>query len=136
MFNSGVNDKRLGILSVGLLFCLFSAPSFAGDAASGEKVFVKCKACHAVEPDVSKIGPSLYGVMGRKAGSLESFPGFSDAMKSSGITWDEEALKEFLKSPLSNMKGTKMAFMGLKSEEELEDVIAYLAQFSDEGASE
>lgn len=136
MFNFGASKTRVDVFWFGLLLFLLPTFSFAGDAASGEKVFVKCKVCHDVAPDVSKIGPSLYGVMGRTAGTLESYAGFSDAMKSSGLVWDEATLKEFLKSPLTNLKGTKMAFIGLKNEQELDDVIAYMAQFSDEGASE
>ncbi len=136
MFNFGASGTRVYLFWFGLLLFLLPPFSFAGDAASGEKVFVKCKVCHEVAPDVSKIGPSLYGVMGRTAGTLESFAGYSEAMKSSGLVWDEATLKEFLKSPLTNLKGTKMAFIGLKNEQELDDVIAYMAQFSDEGASE
>lgn len=136
MFNFGASKTRVGIFWFGLLLFLLPTFSFAGDAANGETVFVKCKVCHEVTPDVSKIGPSLYGVMGRTAGTLESYAGFSEAMKSSGLVWDEATLKEYLKSPLTYLKGTKMAFIGLKNEQELDDVIAYMAQFSDEGASE
>lgn len=136
MHSFEIQRTRFGVFCCGLVLLLSSTLGFAGDAASGEKLFVKCKVCHEVEPDKSKIGPSLYGVMGREAGVLESFAGYSDALKSSGLTWDEATLKEFLKSPLTYVKGTKMAFIGMKNEEELNDVIAYLAQFSEEGAAE
>ena len=136
MFNFGSSKTPVYIFWFALVLFLLPTFSLAGDAASGEKVFVKCKACHDVAPDVSKIGPSLYGVIGRTAGTLASYAGYSEAMKSSGLVWDEATLKEFLKAPLTNLKGTKMAFIGLKNEQELDDVIAYMSQFSDEGSSE
>lgn len=131
MFKFGVNGVLSRLLCLGLLMFIFTSQSYAGDAAAGEKVYVKCKVCHEVEADKSKIGPSLHGLMGREAGSLASFEGFSDAMKSSGITWDETTLKEFLKAPLTYVKGTKMVFLGLKSDEDLDNLLAYLAQFSE-----
>jgi cytochrome c len=96
-----------------------------GDAANGEKIFAKCKACHTVEAGKNKVGPSLAGVVGRKAGMAEGF-NYSDAMKNSGLTWDEATLNTYLTGPKKLVPGTKMAFPGLPNEQDRLDVIAYL----------
>jgi cytochrome c len=96
-----------------------------GDAANGEKIFAKCKACHTVEAGKNKVGPSLAGVVGRKAGMAEGF-NYSDAMKNSGLTWDEATLNTYLAGPKKLVPGTKMAFPGLPNEQDRLDVIAYL----------
>jgi len=93
----------------------------------GQKVFNKCKACHEAAELKNKVGPSLKGLFGRKAGSLEGYA-YSDAMKSSGITWGEDTLKTYLADPKAIIPGTKMSFPGLKKEEEIENVIAYLEE--------
>ena len=79
-----------------------------------------------MEKDVSKIGPSLYGVFGRKAGSLESFPNYSDAIKSTDIVWGDETIRELLKAPRTYIPGTKMIFIGIKSDEEIDNLLGYL----------
>ncbi|WP_424362413.1 cytochrome c-554 [Methylocystis parvus] len=105
----------------------------AGDAAAGEKVFAKCKACHQVgEGAKNAVAPELNGVEGRKAGSVEGY-NYSEAMKSSGITWDAASFKEFIKNPKAKVPGTKMIFQGLASEGDQDNVWAYLAQFSADG---
>ena len=96
-----------------------------GDAAAGEKVFKKCKACHTFDPSKKKIGPHLKGVIGRKAGSVEGYK-YSKAMLAADITWDETNLDKYLTKPKAFMKGTKMSFAGLKKEAQRADVIAYL----------
>ena len=98
----------------------------AGDAAAGEKVFAKCKACHQVgEGAKNAVAPQLNGISGRKAGSAEGY-NYSEAMKGSGITWDEASFKEFIKNPKAKVPGTKMAFVGVKNPAQLEDLVAYL----------
>lgn len=96
-----------------------------GDSEKGEKVFKKCAACHSIEAGKNKVGPSLHGVVGRPAGSVEGFK-YSDAMKESGIVWDEATLDSFLTKPKDVVPKTRMAFPGLKDEEDRQDVIAYL----------
>ena len=98
-----------------------------GDAAKGKKVFNKCKTCHSLEAGKKKIGPSLHGLFGRTAGSVEGFK-YSDAMVESGIVWDEETIELFVTKPKDMMPGTKMVFTGLKKEDQREDLIAYLME--------
>lgn len=105
---------------------LLSSPAAAaGDIAKGKKVFNKCKACHVADTEKNRIGPHLVGMFGRKAGSVEKFK-YSKAMKNSGIVWTEETLDAYLKKPRSFIKGTKMAFAGLKKDQDRADLIAYL----------
>src|SRR3546814_9186495 len=97
----------------------FTSPAPAqGDAANGERVFNKCKACHTVEEDKNKVGPTLYNVIGRRAGSLEDFR-YSSAMKeygAAGTVWDEEELNANLETPTEVVQGTQMSFVGLKKQ--------------------
>ena len=120
---------------VAVLAALAATPALAeGDAAAGEKVFNKCKACHAVGEDAKKkSGPVLNGVIGAEAGSSEDFKYSKGllAKKEEGLVWDEESLNTFLEKPRDFIPKTKMAFAGLKKEEDRENVIAYLAQFSE-----
>jgi cytochrome c len=106
-----------------------ATPAFAdGDAAAGEKVFIKCKACHENEQGVNKIGPTLKGIVGRKGASVEGYA-YSDGAKAKaaeGLVWDEATLAAYLPDPRAYVPGTKMAFAGLKSPQEVADVIAYL----------
>lgn len=110
---------------------LWAGQSQAQDAAAGEKVFAKCKACHVVEDDKNKVGPSLKGVIGRTAGTHADFKystGMIEAGKA-GLVWDDAKLTEYLRAPREMIKGGKMAFAGLKKDEDLANVIAYLKQF-------
>ena len=102
-----------------------AAPAMAGDVAAGAKVFKKCKACHVVDKEKNKTGPHLVNLFGRTAGSLEGYK-YSKAMKASGIVWTEETLAEYLRAPKKYIKGTKMAFAGLKKDADIENIIAYL----------
>jgi cytochrome c len=115
----------VSMLTVALtILSMFSARAFADEP--GENVFKKnCAICHTLEAGKNKIGPSLAGVVGRKAGSVPGFT-YSDANKKSGDTWDEQTLDSYLTDPRKFMPGTKMVFTGLKSAEDRKELIEYL----------
>jgi cytochrome c len=99
------------------------------DAAAGEKVFLVCKVCHQVGNSAKNaVGPVLNGLFGRKAGTVAGYS-YSNANKNSGITWDEATFSEYIKDPKAKVPGTKMAFAGLKDEQKIKDLIAYLHTF-------
>jgi cytochrome c len=104
-----------------------------GNAEAGEDVFKKCRACHAVGPDAAnKVGPQLNGIIGRKSGTVEGF-NYSDANKeagANGLVWTEVELLKYLENPQAFMPKNKMAFAGLKDEQDRKDVLAYLAKYS------
>ncbi|ULR45564.1 cytochrome c family protein [Rhizobium sp. K102] len=103
-----------------------------GDATAGAVVFKKCATCHVVDSDTNKVGPSLNKLFGRKAGTHPNFA-YSAGMKAAGeggLVWDETVLREYLHNPKAKVKGTKMAFVGVKDEKEITDLIAYLKQYS------
>jgi cytochrome c len=98
----------------------------SADAAKGEKNFKKCKACHTVENGAPhRVGPNLWGVYGSPKGGKAGFS-YSDAMKSKGGNWDEEALYAFMKKPKAYVKGTKMSFAGFRKDQQAADMVAYL----------
>ncbi len=120
--------KKIGFLATALAVgVMISGGSTlaAGDVAKGKKVFKKCKICHAVKKGKNKIGPSLFGVVGRKAAIAKGFR-FSKAMKKSKLTWDEATLDKYLKNPRKAVKGTRMVFPGLRSKKDRANVIAYM----------
>ncbi len=93
----------------------------------GSKVFKKCKACHVPDEAKNKVGPHLVGIIGRKAGTAEGYA-YSDAAKAKaaeGLVWDEANLAAFLEKPRKFLKGTKMAFGGLRKEKDRNAIIAY-----------
>jgi len=101
----------------------------AQDAAVGEKVFVVCKPCHQIGDSAKNgAGPVLNGLFGRKAGSVECFI-YSDANKNSDATWDEATFSEYIRDPRAKIPGTKMVFPGIKQEQKIKDLIAYLHTF-------
>lgn len=118
-----------GVIALAVAMTFVSPALADGDATNGEKIFRKCSACHSLEEGKKKVGPSLHGVFGRQAGSLEGFK-FSKAMTAygeSGVVWDEETLFVYLEAPRKIVKGTRMAFGGLKKEQDRSDLISYLA---------
>ncbi len=121
------------VLTAGALIASLAMPALAnGDAEKGEKVFKKCKACHQVgEGAKNRVGPILNGIVGKAAGSDEEFK-YSDALAekaAEGLVWDEASLTEFLAKPKNFIKGTKMSFAGLRKDDDIENLIAYLATF-------
>lgn len=98
---------------------------FTPDAEKGKVVFLQCKTCHVLDPGVNRIGPSLAGLVGRPAGTVEGFS-YTPANKNSGITWTPEKLFQYLENPKRVIPGTKMAFAGLPKGQDRADVIAYL----------
>jgi len=122
---------RAMIAAAGL--CAAAAPALAADPAAGEKAYVACRACHRVgEGANNTVGPTLNGIVGSPAAAVAGF-NYSDAIKSSGITWDEANLAEFLKNPKQKVPGNKMAFPGVRDDARIADIIAYLAQFNADG---
>ena len=118
-------------LMAGAMLTTLASPALAdGDAAKGEKVFNKCKACHAVgETAKNKVGPVLNRIVGAQAGQNPDFK-YSEALlekAGEGLVWDEDTLEVFLRNPKELIAGTKMSFPGLRKEDEIEDLIAYLA---------
>lgn len=105
-----------------------------GDAEAGERVFNKCKACHQVGEDAkNRVGPVLNGIVNGPVGAVEDFrySNVFQEMNAEGKTWTPEELAAFLEKPRDYAKGTKMAFAGLRKEEERTNVIAYLATFGE-----
>ena len=110
-----------------------AASALAQDLAAGENSFKKCLPCHRSATDAkNKVGPVLNGLEGRKSGTVEGY-NYTDANKNSGITWDEETFKEYIKDPRAKIPGTKMVFAGIKSENERANLWAYLKQFDAKG---
>jgi cytochrome c len=121
------------VVAAGALLALPTL-ALAQDAEAGKKVFQKCAPCHSVGPGAAnKVGPNLSGLVDRKAGTEEGFS-YSDAMKNSGITWDEATFKEYITDPKKKVPGNKMLFPGVKDELERDDLFAYLASFNADGS--
>jgi cytochrome c len=102
-----------------------------GDVNAGEQIFKKCAACHSInQGGANKIGPALYNVVGRKIGSVADYK-YSNAFVEYGKEWNFEELNGFLIKPSKWIKGTKMAYAGLRKEEDRASIIKYLNQNSD-----
>ena len=114
------------LLLHGALLAALLAPAWAADAVHGKVLFAACIACHSETADAQ--GPSLKGVAGRKAGSLEDFR-YSSAMKRAGFVWDEGSLRDYLHDPQGTVKGNHMPFSGFTSMNDAADVAAYLETY-------
>jgi len=112
-------------LALDILLAIAAGPGMAADVEAGKTAFKKCALCHTTEAGKNKIGPSLFGVVGRKSAGLDNF-NYSEGMKKFDHTWDEETLDTYLADPRGTVPGTKMIFPGIKDETERDDVIAYL----------
>src|SRR4051812_36252946 len=110
------------------LFLLAATGAQAADPAAVEKVFERCKICHTLERGGrATLGPNLHRLFGRTAGMAEGFKA-SDALKNSGIVWDDDSLARFLRDPKGAVPGNRMAFPGVKDDAELAALLAYLKQ--------
>jgi cytochrome c len=107
---------------------LTASGAFAGgNAANGHSLSARCTACHSMTSDGgNRVGPNLFGVVGRKAGTLAGYS-YSSAMKNSGLVWSEDNLAKYLMSPSTVVSGTKMTFGGFQQQQQASDVAAYLA---------
>jgi cytochrome c len=108
-----------------MLLLVASRPAAADDVEAGKVAFKECAVCHTTEPGKNKVGPSLFGVIGRKSASLDGY-NYSEAMKKFDHTWDAQTLDTYLADPRATVPGTKMIFHGIKDKQERDDVIAYL----------
>ena len=110
-----------------------ASAAFAQDVAAGKTSFNKCIACHAIgEGARNKVGPELNGLNGRKSGTAPDYY-YSDANKSTGITWNEAEFKDYIKDPKAKIPGTKMIFPGVKNEQEVNDLWAFIALYDKDG---
>lgn len=98
-----------------------------GDAKRGEKLFEECRACHSAERGVNGIGPTLYGVFGRRAAGLEDFR-YSPALKRSGITWASQTLDAYIADPQKAVPANRMPYAGMPEARDRADLLAYLQQ--------
>lgn len=116
----------LALILAGGLAASQAGAAPGGDAMAGKRVFLRCMACHAVQPGApAKVGPNLSGVVGRKAGAVPGFR-YSPAMAKAAVKWDEATLDKWLTRPSSVVPGTSMAFAGLPGADDRKAVIAYL----------
>jgi cytochrome c len=108
-----------------LLLFVMAGSCAAADIEAGKTTFKKCALCHTAEAGKNKVGPSLFGIVGRKSASLKNYD-YSDAMKSFNHVWTPQTLDTYLTDPQAMVPGTKMIFPGIKDNKERADLIAYL----------
>src|SRR6266478_4853195 len=126
--------KRFAIAALATIALLSPASAQLGDAARGQQNFRACAPCHSLEPDRNMTGPSLANLWGRKAGGLSSFERYSDALKSSGIIWDDRALDGWLTDPQRMVPDNNMPFEGIKDGRVRADLLAFLEEATKPGA--
>jgi cytochrome c len=136
--DSGIGQATAQSIPIGILMIALggslapvAAAHAAGDVQQGAKAARACMACHSFAPGRHLTGPSLAGVWGRKAGTAEGFGRYSDALKNSGIVWNEKNLDAWLKNPAALVPGNAMAFPGIPQERTRADLLAYLKAVSD-----
>ncbi|MGD0024313.1 MAG: c-type cytochrome [Xanthobacteraceae bacterium] len=124
---------RTLIVAAGLIAASAGA-ALAQDVGKGEHTFSACAPCHSVGQDAqNKLGPELNGLDGRKAGIVPGF-NYSADMKNSGIVWNAATFKQFMKDPKAMIAGTAMFFAGFKNEQDINDLWAYVSQFTADGS--
>jgi cytochrome c len=130
---NGRQPEMKKLMVAAALIVMSMGAAVAQDVQKGENSFKKCLVCHAIGPGAkNKIGPELNGLDGRKAGTVPDY-NYSDANKHSGIVWDDATFKEYIKDPRAKIPGTMMTFPGIKNEQEINDLWAYLKQFDADG---
>ena len=119
--------RHIAVAAAILLSCGINlACAQTGDPAAGKAAFQQCAICHKPDKGAGNgLGPNLFGIAGRKAGSLPDFE-YSGPMKASGITWTDDKLTQWVAGPAKMVPGTKMAFPGITSKATQRDVVAYL----------
>lgn len=110
-----------GLAALGLA----ATPALAADAQHGKQLFQACAACHGKDGKGGSLGPSLAGVVGRKAGSLDNFR-YSNAMQRSNVVWTESNLRAYVADPQAKVKGNRMPFSGVRNPKDAGDIVAYL----------
>ena len=125
----------IGAIAAGVVAIIGGAAAAQGDPERGEEVFRTCIACHSLEPGKHRTGPSLAGIWGKEAGTVEGFRRYSPALKSAGVTWTAETLDAWLADPRAFIPGNRMTFPGLRDEQARADLIAYLEAATAEGST-
>jgi cytochrome c len=134
MFSTpGVKMTTTRFALAAAMLMLSGLAAAAQDSEAGQRSFNKCRSCHQIgEGAKNTIGPQMNGLFGRKSGTIEGYS-YSDANKNSGITWDDAVFAEYIRDPKAKIPGTKMVFAGIKGEQEVKDLTAYLKQFGADG---
>ena len=133
-----VNVKLTNAITVAafLQFLFGASVAFSeGNAARGQRVFGACAACHSLQPDQNMTGPSLAGLWNRKAGSLATFSRYSPALKSANIVWNDKTLDDWIEDPAHLVPGNQMTFIGIKDPRQRADLLAFLKQATQPGAT-
>jgi cytochrome c len=126
--------KRFAIAAVATIAFFSPALAQSGDAARGQQAFRACAPCHSLAPDRNMTGPSLADLWGRKAGGLPSFERYSEALKGSGIIWDDRSLDGWLTDPDGMVPDNEMPFNGIKDARARADLLAFLKEATRPGA--
>jgi cytochrome c len=122
------------VIVAAILLTVSAGVAAAQDAAKGKEDFTVCSACHQIGPHaVNMLGPELNGLDGRHSGSVPGYP-YSEANKKSGIVWNEANFKRYIKAPQAMVPGTKMFFIGIKNQQEIDDLWAYISLFNADGS--
>src|SRR5690349_6990111 len=124
------------VIVVPLMGAAVPAHATDGEASRGQRVFGACAACHSLQPGQNMTGPSLAEVWNRKAGTLESFNRYSDALKSADIVWNDKTLNEWITDPQHVVPGNQMTFAGIKNAQQRADLLAFLKQAAQKGGSQ
>ncbi len=120
------NFQILTIIAVVLTMVTAEPADAAGDPDRGKREFIRCVSCHSAEPNVHKTGPSLAAIWGRKAGTIQAFVRYSEALKQSQVIWDRDTLDAWLRDPQGLIPGNRMTMRGIENARTRQDIVAYL----------